>query len=306
VKQKAMSQPTLIIIGGPTASGKTTLAIEIAKHFDTEIISADSRQCFKEMNIGTAKPSEEELSQIKHHFINTLSVSEEVNAGVFCDYAHQIISQLSQTKSHVVITGGTGLYIKALLEGLDDLPAIPEEFRNEFKLEYSNKGLPFFTEELKQKDPEHYKNVDLNNPSRVLRAIELIRFTGMPYSALINKKEVSKKYNSINLCIDLPRETLYERINLRVDKMIEKGLVSEVESLKDYRNQSALCTVGYAELFDFFDGKSTLENAIELIKQHSRNYAKRQLTWFKNQGEYKMIQSSIEEVVPHIESKINV
>lgn len=301
-----MSQPTLIIIGGPTASGKTTLAIEIAKHFDTEIISADSRQCFKEMNIGTAKPSEEELSQIKHHFINTLSVSEEVNAGVFCDYAHQIISQLSQTKSHVVITGGTGLYIKALLEGLDDLPAIPEEFRNEFKLEYSNKGLPFFTEELKQKDPEHYKNVDLNNPSRVLRAIELIRFTGMPYSALINKKEVSKKYNSINLCIDLPRETLYERINLRVDKMIEKGLVSEVESLKDYRNQSALCTVGYAELFDFFDGKSTLENAIELIKQHSRNYAKRQLTWFKNQGEYKMIQSSIEEVVPHIESKINV
>jgi tRNA dimethylallyltransferase len=258
------------------------------------------------MNIGTAKPSEDELSQIKHHFINTLSVSEEVNAGVFCDYAHQIISQLSQTKSHVVITGGTGLYIKALLEGLDDLPAIPEEFRNEFKLEYSNKGLPFFTEELKQKDPEHYKNVDLNNPSRVLRAIELIRFTGMPYSALINKKEVSKKYNSINLCIDLPRETLYERINLRVDKMIEKGLVSEVESLKDYRNQSALCTVGYAELFDFFDGKSTLENAIELIKQHSRNYAKRQLTWFKNQGEYKMIQSSIEEVVPHIESKINV
>lgn len=301
-----MSQPTLIIVGGPTASGKTALAIEIAKHFNTEIISADSRQCFREMNIGTAKPSEEELAQIKHHFINTLSVSEDVNAGLFCDYAHQIITELSQTKSHVVITGGTGLYIKALLEGLDDLPAIPDEFRKELKLEYLNKGLPFFTEELKQKDPEHYKNVDLNNPSRVLRAIELIRFTGMPYSALINKKEVSKKYNSINLCIDLPRETLYERINFRVDKMIEKGLVSEVESLKDYRNQSALRTVGYAELFDFFDGKSTLENAIELIKQHSRNYAKRQLTWFKNQGEYQMISSTLEEVLPIINSKINV
>ena len=301
-----MSQPTLIIVGGPTASGKTALAIEIAKHFNTEIISADSRQCFREMNIGTAKPSEEELVQIKHHFINTLSVSEDVNAGLFCDYAHQIIAELSHTKSHVVITGGTGMYIKALLEGLDDLPAIPEDFRNALKLEYLNKGLPFFTEELKQKDPEHYKNVDLNNPSRVLRAIELIRFTGMPYSALINKKEGSKKYNSINLCIDLPRETLYERINFRVDKMIEKGLVSEVESLKDYRNQSALHTVGYAELFDFFDGKSTLEKAIELIKQHSRNYAKRQLTWFKNQGEYQMISSTLEEVLPIINSKINV
>jgi tRNA dimethylallyltransferase len=301
-----MSQPILIIVGGPTASGKTALAIEIAKHFNTEIISADSRQCFREMNIGTAKPSEEELAQIKHHFINTLSVSEDVNAGLFCDYAHQIIAELAQTKSHVVITGGTGLYIKALLEGLDDLPAIPEDFRNALKLEYLNKGLPFFTEELKQKDPDHYKNVDLNNPSRVLRAIELIRFTSMPYSALINKKEGSKKYNSINLCIDLPRETLYERINLRVDKMIEKGLVSEVESLKDYRNQSALRTVGYAELFDFFDGKSTLEKAIELIKQHSRNYAKRQLTWFKNQGEYQMISSTLEKVLPIINSKINV
>ena len=301
-----MSQPILIIVGGPTASGKTALAIEIAKHFNTEIISADSRQCFREMNIGTAKPSEEELAQIKHHFINTLSVSEDVNAGLFCDYAHQIITELSQTKSHVVITGGTGMYIKAILEGLDDLPAIPDEFRNELKLEYLNKGLPFFTEELKQKDPEHYKNVDLNNPSRVLRAIELIRFTGMPYSSLINKKEGNKKYNSINLCIDLPRETLYERINMRVDKMIENGLVSEVESIKDYRNRSALRTVGYAELFDFFDGKSTLENAIELIKQHSRNYAKRQLTWFKNQGEYQMIPSTLEEVLPIINSKINV
>ena len=301
-----MSQPTLIIVGGPTASGKTALAIEIAKHFNTEIISADSRQCFKEMNIGTAKPSKEELAQIKHHYINVLSVSDEVNAGVFCDYAHQLITELSQTKSHVVITGGTGMYIKALLEGLDDLPPIPEDFRNALKLEYLNKGLSVFTEELKQKDPEHYKNVDLNNPSRVLRAIELIRFTGMPYSALINKKEVSKKYNSINLCIDLPRETLYERINFRVDKMIEKGLISEVESLKDYRNQSALRTVGYTEIFDFFDGKSTLENAIELIKQHSRNYAKRQLTWFKNQGEYQMISSTLEEVLPIINSKINV
>ena len=301
-----MSQPTLIIVGGPTASGKTALAIEVAKHFNTEIISADSRQCFQEMTIGTAKPSEEELAEVKHHFINTLSVSEEVNAGLFCDNAHQIISKLSQTKSHVVVTGGTGLYIKALLEGLDNLPKIPEEFRNALKLEYLNKGLSFFTEELKQKDPEHYKNVDLNNPSRVLRAIELIRFTGTPYSALINKKEGSKKYHSINLCMDLPRETLYERINQRVDKMIEKGLVREVESLKDYRNQSALHTVGYAELFDFLDGKHTLENAIELIKQHSRNYAKRQLTWFKNQGQYQMIPSSMEEVLSIIDSKINV
>ncbi len=301
-----MSQPILIIVGGPTASGKTALAIEVAKHFNTEIISADSRQCFREMTIGTAKPSEEELAEVKHHFINTLSVFEEVNAGVFCDYVHQIITKLSPTKSHIVVSGGTGLYIKAMLEGLDDLPPIPEDFRNALKLEYLNKGLAFFTEELKQKDPAHYAIVDLNNPTRVLRAIELIRFTGQPFSNLINKKEASKKYNSITLCIDLPRETLYERINQRVDKMIENGLVSEVESLMAFRNQSALRTVGYAELFDFLDGNSTLENAIELIKQHSRNYAKRQLTWFKNQGEYQMIPSSLEKVLSIIDSNINV
>jgi tRNA dimethylallyltransferase len=300
-----MSQPTLIIVGGPTASGKTALAIEIAKHFDTEIISADSRQCFKEMNIGTAKPSEEELAQIKHHFINVLSVSDEVNAGVFCDYAHETITKLSQTKSHVVITGGTGLYIKALLEGLDDLPAIPEDFRNALKQEYLNKELSFFTEELKQKDSVHYKNVDLNNPSRVLRAIELIRFTGQPYSTLINKKESVKKYKSINLCIDLPRETLYERINHRVDRMLENGLVNEVESLLSFRNHSSLHTVGYSEIFDFFNGKTTLDKATELIKQHSRNYAKRQMTWFKNQGDYQMIKGNLQEILSLIDTTNN-
>ena len=267
-----MSQATLIIVGGPTASGKTKLAIDLAKHFNTEIISADSRQCYKEMNVGTAKPSEEEQAQVKHHFIDELSVTEEVNAGVFCNYAQQKINELSKSKSHIVVTGGTGLYIKALLEGLDDLPAIPDDFRNALKLEYINKGLVFYTEELKQKDPIHYSNVDLNNPSRVLRAIELIRYTGQPYSTLINKKEANKKYQSVNLCINLPRETLYERINQRVDTMMANGLLREVESLKPYRNQSSLHTVGYSELFDFFDGKITLEKAIDLIKQHSRNY----------------------------------
>jgi len=300
-----MSQATLIIVGGPTASGKTALAIELAKHFNTEIISADSRQCFKEMNIGTAKPSEEELAQIKHHFIDELSVADDVNAGIFCDYAHHKITELSQTKSHIVVTGGTGLYIKALLEGLDDLPPIPEDFRSALKMEYLNKGLAFFTDELKQKDLAHYATVDLNNPSRVLRAIELIRFTGQPYSSLINKKESAKKYQSINLCIDLPREILYDQINQRVDKMIENGLEKEVESLKPYRNQASLHTVGYSELFDYFDGKITLDNAIELIKQHSRNYAKRQITWFKNQGDYQMIKADLQEILPLINTSNN-
>ncbi|MFM7016677.1 MAG: tRNA (adenosine(37)-N6)-dimethylallyltransferase MiaA [Bacteroidota bacterium] len=295
-----MAKATLLIVGGPTASGKTKLAIEVAKHFDTEIISADSRQCFREMSIGTAKPSEVELATIKHHFIDHLSITEEVNAGVFCDFANQKIEELSKSKKFVVITGGTGLYIKALIEGLDDLPAIPEDFRNALKLEYVNKGLPYFVEELKSKDFIHYQTVDLNNPSRVLRAIELIRFTGQPYSSLINKKSKEKKYNAINFCIDLPRETLYERINLRVDQMINNGLVREVERLKNARHQSALQTVGYTELFDFFDGKITLEKAIELIKQHSRNYAKRQLTWFKNQGQYQMILPQIESILPFI------
>ena len=179
-----------------------------------------------------------------------------------------------------------------------DLPAIPDDFRNALKLEYINKGLVFYAEELKQKDPIHYSNVDLNNPSRVLRAIELIRYTGQPYSTLINKKEANKKYQSVNLCINLPRETLYERINQRVDTMMANGLLREVESLKPYRNQSSLHTVGYSELFDFFDGKITLEKAIDLIKQHSRNYAKRQMTWFKNQGDYQMIQTDFNEVLP--------
>jgi len=292
-----MSKATLIIVGGPTASGKTKLAIDIAKHFDTEIISADSRQCFQEMNIGTAKPTLEELSQVKHHFINTLSVTQEVNAGVFCEYADAVISQLSETKKYIVVTGGTGLYIKALIDGLYDLPAIPEDFRNEIKLEFVKEGLTHFVNELKAKDPVHYQTVDLNNPSRVLRAIELIRFTNQPYSTLIKKKSDNKRYNAINFCIDLPRETLYDRINQRVENMMSSGLISEVESLKKHRTQSALQTVGYVELFDFFDGKTNLAKAIELIKQHSRNYAKRQLTWFKHQGDFKMISPTLNDVI---------
>lgn len=293
---------TLIVIGGPTASGKTGLAIELAKALNTEIISADSRQCFKEISIGTAKTSAEELNSVKHHFIDCFSISENVNAGKFTAIADKIIEELSKTKEYIIVTGGTGLYIKSLLEGLDNLPSVPEEFRNAIKNEFLSKGLDAFIEELKSKDPEYAQKVDLHNHARVLRSVELIRFTGKPYSTLIGQKLSAPRYNSVSFCIDLPRQQLYSRINQRVDLMMQQGLLKEVESVLKYKSNPALQTVGYKELFDYLEGKFNLEEAIDLIKQHTRNYAKRQLTWFRHQGNYQFTSPDLTKILEQLEN----
>ena len=278
--------PKLIVIGGPTASEKTALAIELALALETEIISADSRQCFKEISIGTAKPTTEELSKVKHHFIDCFSISEAVNAGVFSKIANELLSNELEKYKYVVITGGTGLYIKALLNGMDDLPKVPTELRDEVKQEFATKGLAPFQEELKETDPKYFSIVDISNHARVLRAIELIRFTGKSFSSLIGNKEQANLYDSKCFTTNLERDLLYERINLRVDLMIENGLIDEVKSVYAFKNNPALNTVGYSEIFDFLDDKYDLKTAIDLVKQHSRNYAKRQITWFRNQGEF--------------------
>ncbi len=284
---------TLIIIGGPTASGKTGLAIELAKALDTEIISADSRQCFKEISIGTAKATASELNSVKHHFIDCLSVSETVNAGKFTAIADDVIAHLSKTKEYIIVAGGTGLYIKSLIEGLDNLPHIPDSFRKEIKSDFEAKGLESFVAELSANDPEYAAKVDLHNHARVIRAIELMRYTGKPYSSLIGSKPENPRYNSISFCIDIPRQQLYSRINQRVDSMMEQGLLEEVKSVFEYKSNPALQTVGYKEMFDYIDGKYKLDEAVDLIKQHTRNYAKRQLTWFRHQGNYQFIEPKL-------------
>jgi tRNA dimethylallyltransferase len=294
---KQINLATLIVIGGPTASGKTGLAIELAKALNTEIISADSRQCFKEISIGTAKASTAELNSVKHHFIDCLSVSESVNAGKFTALADDVISRLSKTKEYIIVAGGTGLYIKSLIEGLDNLPHIPDSFRQETKRDYEIKGLESFVAELRNNDPEYAAKVDLHNHARVIRAIELMRFTGKPYSSLIGSKPEIPRYNSISFCIDIPRQQLYSRINHRVDLMMEQGLLEEVKSVYEYKSNPALQTVGYKEMFDYIDGKYKLDEAVDLIKQHTRNYAKRQLTWFRHQGNYQFIEPNLSKIM---------
>ncbi|CAN5617743.1 tRNA (adenosine(37)-N6)-dimethylallyltransferase MiaA [soil metagenome] len=282
-------KPTLIVVGGATATGKTSLAIELAQQFNTAIISADSRQCYREISIGTAKPTAEELSLVPHHFINSHSIQDYFSSGIFAIEATKIIDQLFTEHQVIILVGGSGLYIKALLEGLDDLPEVSAAIRAELKSDYQEKGLAELLEELKKSDPEYFSKVDQHNHARVIRALEVIRSSGLPYSSFLGKKSKEKNFNTVAISIQHPREILYERINRRVDQMINDGLVSEAETVSDYRNHPALRTVGYKELFQYFDGTITLEEAILQIKQHTRNYAKRQETWFRHQADFKFI-----------------
>jgi tRNA dimethylallyltransferase len=283
----------IIVIGGPTASGKTALAIRCALKYDTGIISADSRQCYVDMSIGTAKPNDTELSLAPHYFINTHHLPDRINAGAFCEYAKPILENLLQTNGVAIIAGGTGLYIKALLEGLDEFPEIPEKIRTTLLQEAQKEGaLIQHVEELKREDPDWYSKVDLNNHRRILRALEIIRHTGKSYTSFLNSPRHNWKAAIHYYYLNSERELLYDKINRRVDLMIEQGLENEVRNLEKWKSHPALHTVGYQELFPFFEGKTSLEDAILQIKQHSRNYAKRQLTWFRNQGEWTALNPS--------------
>lgn len=276
-------EKTLIVIAGPTAIGKTELAIKLANFFSTQIVSADSRQFFKEMSIGTAKPTPTELQQAPHHFVDFLPVNQFFSAGDYGKAALKTIEEIFVTNGVAILVGGSGLYIRAVCEGFDEFPEIPAPIRDELNSQLESHGLQSLVERLSVLDPICIEQIDLNNPQRVIRALEVVIFTGLPYSSFKTNTVQQRNFKIIKVGLNIEREALYTRINNRVDKMIEAGLVEEAKGLYQYKDLNALQTVGYTELFNYFDGQLSLDEAVNLIKQNTRRYAKRQLTWFKKE-----------------------
>ncbi|MEO8819612.1 MAG: tRNA (adenosine(37)-N6)-dimethylallyltransferase MiaA [Ginsengibacter sp.] len=280
-----MNTKTCIIISGPTAVGKTSYAIELAQQYDTQIISADSRQCFKELDIGVAKPTINQLEKVKHHFINSHSIHEEMNARIFEAYSLKAVSEIFERNDVAIMVGGTGLYIKAFAEGLDEIPEVDESVRKEINEKYFANGFDWLFNELKLHDPVFSSKGEMQNPQRMLRALEVKFSTGKSIFDFFSNKKVKRKFEIKVRLLELPREQLYQNINLRVDEMMNHGLLKEVENLYPFKHLNSLQTVGYKELFDYFDGKISLEKAVEEIKKNTRHYAKRQMTWFKKNME---------------------
>ena len=272
---------TCIVITGPTAVGKTALAISLAQHFSTQIISADSRQCYKELSIGVAKPSTEELQSITHHFINSHSIHENVNAGIFEKYALNKIAEIFASNDIAIMVGGTGLYVKTFCEGLDEIPMVLPGVREQITSDYNANGLVWLQQEVELIDPIYCIKGEMQNPQRLMRALEVKRSTGKSIVEFQSQQKIIRDFNIIKIGLELPREDLYKRINLRVDKMLEDGLLDEVKDLVNFHQLNALQTVGYKELFDYLDNKTSFVTAVEAIKINTRHYAKRQLTWFK-------------------------
>lgn len=276
----------LIIIAGPTAVGKTALAVDLARHFGCPVISADSRQFFKEMSIGTAKPTAEEMQNVPHEFVDHISIHESYNVGQYERDAIARIEALFRTHNELILVGGSGLYINAILNGVDAFEEIPAEIREQLQAAYAEKGITYLQDLLKEQDPAYYAQVDLNNPQRLMRALEVSLHSGKPYSSFRTKEKKERSFEAIPLLITTERGILYDRINRRVDAMMASGLLDEVKALYPHKQLNALNTVGYKELFDFLDGKISVEEAVAMIKQNTRRYAKRQLTWFNNQGNF--------------------
>jgi len=296
------SRKSVIIIAGPTGVGKTAVAIELARHFKTEIISADSRQCYKELNIGVARPSVEELNTVPHHFIASHSIHEKVDAAVFEQYALQKANELFQKHDIIIMVGGTGLYIKAFCEGMDDIPEVKGEIRNKIIQQYEANGRDWLQKEVKLKDPEFYRVGEIQNPQRMMRALEVIESTGHSILYFRKGKKEKREFAIIKTALELPKEELHRNINTRVDKMIEAGLTDEVKNLLPYRDLNALQTVGYSEIIDYLDDKISLLKAAEQIKTNTRQYAKRQMTWFKKDKEIKWIErTEIDEMKSIVE-----
>ena len=272
---------TVYIVVGPTAVGKTSFAIALAKAFNTEIISADARQCYKEMNIGVARPSVDELKAVTHHFIASHSITENINASYFENWAMDKVESLFSTKDAIVMVGGTGLYIKAFCEGLDLIPAIDAEIRENIIAQYEKLGMRWLQKEVSVKDPQYWEKGEQKNPQRLMRALEVMLGTGSSIISFQNKKAVERPFKMVKIGLELDREELYQRINDRVLNMIELGLENEVKSLEAYGHLNALQTVGYSEWKDYFEQKISKEKVIENIQQNTRHYAKRQMTWFK-------------------------
>ncbi|MBL7752165.1 MAG: tRNA (adenosine(37)-N6)-dimethylallyltransferase MiaA [Chitinophagaceae bacterium] len=278
------TKPTVILVAGPTAVGKTRKAIELALQYKTEIISADSRQCYREMNIGVARPNPEELAAVPHHFIASHSIHDNLNAAWYEKFALDKVNELFTRHTVVVMVGGTGLYIKAFMEGLDEIPETDPVIRASVIRNYEERGLHWLQEEVKQNDPVFFTQGENQNPHRLMRALEVVRSTGKSILSFRKGEKAQRPFDIKMLVMDLPRPQLYERIDQRVDEMVNAGLEEEARGLYAFRHLSALQTVGYQEWFDYFDGNTSREEAITLIKQHTRNYAKRQGTWFRKMG----------------------
>jgi len=299
--------PTLIVIAGPTASGKTDLSLQLAKAYNAEIISADARQFYRKMDIGTAKPSPQQLADVKHHFIDFLDPSAEYNAGQFEKEAITFLSQYFETNEICILTGGSGMYINAVTEGFDDLPSTPISIREKFNVIYENKGITYLQELLKSADPQYFEEVDIHNKQRIQRALEAIEVSGKPFSELRKKQKQKRKFAIQKIVLTPTRQDLYLRINNRVDEMVKAGLLEEVKSLMNLKNCNALQTVGYQELFEYLEGSKTFEEAIDKIKQHTRNYAKRQTTWFRKQSDYVSFSSNeFDRIKRHLDESLNV
>ena len=288
------SQKKLIVIVGPTAVGKTAAAISVVEKLKTEIISADSRQIFKELNIGTAKPSNEELKRVTHHFIDSKSDNENYDAGQYGRDAIELIHSLFKKYDWLVMVGGSGLYVKAALEGFDDMPEVPEGIRLEILKEYHSKGLPWLQQQVKEADLEFFNSVDQQNPQRLMRALELLQSTDKSIRELRVKKKTEHPFEVIKIGLNLPREVLYQRIDKRMDQMIHDGLFDEAKQFYPLRHLNALQTVGYREIFDYIDGLYDYEETVRLLKRNSRRYAKRQLTWFLRDNEVSWFQHELE------------
>lgn len=299
-------QKTLIVVVGPTAIGKTALAIKLAQHFDTEIISADSRQFFKEMEIGTAKPSTEELAAAPHHFINSHSVQTLFSTGDFESQALLLIESLFKTHQILIMVGGSGLYIDALCKGLDALPETDMNIREQLNLQLANEGLEAIKSQLAEHDPEYYAKVDQANPQRMIRGLEFFLSTGTKLSAHLTNSKKIRPFKIVKIGLNMDRAALYERINLRVDQMMSAGLLEEVKSLQAFRNYNALNTVGYSELFAHLDGDLSLAEAVDKIKQNTRRFAKRQLTWFRRDDSTAWFEPNQQDaVINHIVQQIS-
>ncbi|WP_282019014.1 tRNA (adenosine(37)-N6)-dimethylallyltransferase MiaA [Salegentibacter mishustinae] len=296
----------LINIVGPTAIGKTSLAIQLANKFNTEIISADSRQFYKEMSIGTAVPSAEELQAAKHHFIQHISIEDNYNVGDFESDAIKKLDELFKNNKIVIMVGGSGLYTKSVLEGLDYFPEVSLEIRQELNLKLEKEGLDSLQQQLHKLDPDYYKIVDLENPHRVIRALEVCISSGKPYSSYLNQPKKKRNFTAISIGLSAEREIIYDRINRRVDLMITEGLMDEAKALFPKRELNALNTVGYKELFSYLEGKDSLETAVSEIKKNTRRFAKRQLTWFRKDQEINWFdyKTPVEEIQQFLNSKI--
>jgi len=298
-------QKTCIVLLGPTAIGKTDATIQLAQHFATEIISADSRQCYKELNIGVAKPTALQLNQVHHHFINSHSIHQLLSAADFENYALNAIEAVFEKNDIALVVGGTGLYIKALCEGLDQIPAVAENIRTEIIHNYQLFGIDWLIQKVQEEDALFVSNGEMKNPQRIMRALEVKRSTGQSIISFQTQLKKQRPFHIIKIGLQIPREILYQRINTRVDLMLDAGLVDEVSQLQAHQNLNALQTVGYSELFDYLNGKISFDKAVERIKQNTRHYAKRQMTWFARDAEITWLPPDFSDILQAIEIKRN-